>query len=34
MESLRTWEFLGGKQGDMWLLTDDQARAAVCGFID
>ena len=28
MESLRTWEFLGGKQGDMWLLTDDQARAA------
>lgn len=25
LQSLRTWEFLGGKEGDMWLLTDDQA---------
>ena len=24
MQSLRTWEFLGGKEGEMWLLTDDQ----------
>ena len=24
LQSLRTWEFLGGKQGEMWLLTDDQ----------
>ncbi len=24
LQSLRTWEFLGGKEGDLWLLTDDQ----------
>lgn len=29
VQSLRTWEFLGGKQGDMWLLTDDQVRCVV-----
>jgi hypothetical protein len=24
MQSLRTWEFLGGKEGELWLLTDGQ----------
>ncbi|TFJ88403.1 hypothetical protein NSK_000752 [Nannochloropsis salina CCMP1776] len=24
LQSLRTWEFLGGKEGELWLLTDGQ----------